>query len=95
MIFKISDFSILAIFDKSRKGLSLPLLMSYMTSFNKKLEEDFSILIEDVYGSKEGLAKILDLGIEMLFYLEEDTFEKREVQQVVSALRGIAQVLRQ
>lgn len=66
-----------------------------MTSFNKKLEEDFSILIQDVYGSKEALAQILDLAIEMLFYLEEDTFEKREVQQVVSALRGIAQELRE
>ena len=95
MIFSISDFSILAIFDKSRKGLSLSLLMSYMTSLNKKGKEDFSILIDDVYGSQEVLAKILDLGIEMLFYLEEDTFERKEVQQVVSALRGIAHLLRQ
>lgn len=62
---------------------------------NKAQEEYINAFIEDRYGSKEGLAKILDLGIEMLFYLEEDTFEKREVQQVVSALRGISHMLRQ
>lgn len=62
---------------------------------HKAQEEYVNDFIEDRYGSQEGLAKILDLGIEMLFYLEEDTFEKREVQQVVSALRGIAQLLRQ
>ncbi|GLU43878.1 hypothetical protein [Allomuricauda sp. NBRC 101325] len=50
--------------------------------------------IEDTYGTPEELAKVLDLGVEMLFYLEEDTFDKREVQQVVSALRGIVVVLR-
>ncbi|WP_250149207.1 hypothetical protein [Flagellimonas sp. 389] len=51
-------------------------------------------LIVDSYGSPEELAKILDLGIEMLFYLEADTFERREVQHVVSALRDISIVLR-
>ena len=95
MIFKISVFSILAIFDKSRKGLSLPLSMPYMTSSDKRFKKDFFILIEDVYGSKERLAKIIDLGIEMLFYLEEDSFERRDVQNVVSALRGISNMLRQ
>ncbi|UII74460.1 hypothetical protein LV716_09290 [Flagellimonas sp. HMM57] len=52
-------------------------------------------LILDAYGTPEELAKILDLGIEMLFYLEADTFERREVQHVVSALREISTILRQ
>jgi len=50
--------------------------------------------IEDWYGSPEALAKVLDLALEMLFYLEEDTFDRKEVQQVVAALRGIAVGLR-
>lgn len=50
--------------------------------------------IEDWYGSPEELAKVLDLALEMLFYLEEDTFDRKEVQQVVAALRGIVVGLR-
>lgn len=50
--------------------------------------------IEDTYGTQEELAKVLNLGVEMLFYLEEDTFDRREVQQVVAALRGITNGLR-
>lgn len=57
--------------------------------------EHLSELIKDSYGSSEKLAEHLDLGIEMLFYLEEDTFERREVQSVVSALRTIIRTLRQ
>lgn len=57
-------------------------------------EEVLKNWIEDTYGSPEKLAQVLDFGIEMLFYLEEDTFEKREVQDVVSALRGIVVILR-
>ncbi len=45
--------------------------------------------IEDTYGTPEELVKVLALGIEMLFYLEEDTFDRKEVQQVVAALRGL------
>ena len=62
---------------------------------NKELKEGFLSLVVDRYGSLQELAKILDLGIEMLFYLEEDTFDKREVQSVVSALRGIIKALRE
>lgn len=51
-------------------------------------------LIVDSYGSPEELAKILDLGVEMLFYLEEDTFHRRDVQSVVSALRAVIGVMR-
>lgn len=62
---------------------------------NKQPSDDLTKLIDESYGSPEVLSNILDLGIEMLFYLEEDTFEPREVQSVVSAIRGIAGVLRE
>ena len=61
----------------------------------KKQQEQLSKLIEEGYGSSEALAKYLDLGIEMLFYLEEDTFDQKEIQSVVSAIRGIICALRQ
>jgi len=57
-------------------------------------EENLLNWIEDGYGSPKELAKVLDLGLEMLFYLEEDTFDRKEVQQVVTALRGIVVGLR-
>jgi len=50
--------------------------------------------IEDWYGCPEELAKVLDLAVEMLFYLEEDTFDRKEVQQVVAALRGLVVIYR-
>jgi hypothetical protein len=56
--------------------------------------EVFINWIEDTYGSPEELAKILDYGIEMLFYVEEGSFEQKEVQEVVAALRGIVVGLR-
>ena len=52
-------------------------------------EHNFWQWIEDGYGTPEEFAKILDLGIEMLFYLEEGVFSQREVQSVVEAIRGI------
>lgn len=67
----------------------------YGQMLKKKQKEYLSELIDDTYGSPEELAKHLDLGIEMLFYLEEDTFDRREVHSVVSAIRGIIDVLRQ
>ena len=56
--------------------------------------DGFTRWIDDTYGSPEELAKVLDLALEMLFYLEEDTFDRKEVQQVVAALRGIVVGLR-
>ena len=50
--------------------------------------------ITDTYGTPEALAHYLDLAVEMLFYLEKDAFEQIEVQDVVTALRGIRRVLR-
>jgi len=60
----------------------------------KNQNEYFTEFIHDTYGSPEELVKILDLGIEMLFYIEVDTFAREEVQQVVSSIRGIIEVLR-
>ncbi len=51
-------------------------------------------LIEESYGSSEALARQLDLAVELLFYVEEDTFSRREIQNVVAAIRGIVGVLR-
>lgn len=62
-----------------------------MSSLEKKLNE----LIEESYGTPEVLAQQLDLAVEMLFYLEEDVFTKREVQNVVASLRGLVGVLRE
>ena len=56
--------------------------------------QEVSEWINETYGSSETLADYLDKGIEMLFYLEEDTFERKEIQDVVAALRGIVMTLR-
>ncbi|WP_136465018.1 hypothetical protein [Flagellimonas onchidii] len=59
-----------------------------------KHDEVLKNWIEEGYGTPDEFAKILDQGIEMLFYLEDDVFTKREVQSVVTAMRGIASILR-
>lgn len=53
-----------------------------------------SYFITERYGSPKEFAKVLDLNLEMLFYIEEEVFTPREVQGVVSALRGIVVALR-
>ncbi|MEZ4809618.1 MAG: hypothetical protein R2819_04600 [Allomuricauda sp.] len=49
--------------------------------------------ITDTYGSPETLAHYMDLAMEMLFYVEENTFTRVELQDVVAALRGMRRVL--
>ena len=61
----------------------------------KEQQEFLSELIDDLYGSPEELAKYLDLSIEMLFYIEEDSFDRKEIQKVVCAIRGITTALRE
>lgn len=51
-------------------------------------------LIFDAYGTPEALAEHLDLAMEMLFYVEEDTFSRDELQEVATAIRGVVRVLR-
>lgn len=57
-------------------------------------EQDFLERLQDSYGSTQELAKILDMGVEMLFYLEENTFHRQDVQNVVAALRAVITALR-
>lgn len=56
--------------------------------------DELSQLISDTYGTSEALAEHLDLAVEMLFYVEEDTFSREELQEVATALRGVVRVLR-
>lgn len=51
-------------------------------------------LIQNTYGNPETLAEQLNLALEMLFYLEDNTFEKQKLQNVVAALRDFVKVLR-
>lgn len=53
-----------------------------------------SDFIEDAYGTPEAFAQRLDLAVEMLFYVEEDTFSRIELQEVATAIRKITIVLR-
>lgn len=62
-----------------------------LTKPQKKLLSHF---ITERYGSPQEFAKVLDLNLEMLFYIEEEVFTPREVQSVVSALRGTIVALR-
>jgi len=55
---------------------------------------ELSRLISDTYGTPETLANWLDLGVEMLFYVEEDTFSRDELQEVATTIRGVVRVLR-
>ena len=67
--------------------------MKISKSFNHP--SNLNELIKEAYGTQEQLAEVLNLGIEMLFYLEEDTFERKDVQHVASAMRIVCEVLRQ
>ncbi len=49
--------------------------------------------ITDTFGTPEVLAHYLDLAVEMLFYVEPHTFEQRELQDVVTVLRGMKKLL--
>nr|WP_299000579.1 hypothetical protein [uncultured Allomuricauda sp.] len=60
----------------------------------KKQLDNLTHLIEDTYGTPETLARQLDLTVEMLFYLEDNPFTKREVQNVVAAPRDLVGVFR-
>ncbi|MEE1962284.1 hypothetical protein V1387_06285 [Allomuricauda taeanensis] len=57
-----------------------------------KSERIFLDLFEDAYGSPTELADVLDLGLEMLFYVEEGAFTQREIQNAATALRKISRV---
>ncbi|WP_318343689.1 hypothetical protein [Flagellimonas baculiformis] len=50
--------------------------------------------ITDTYGTFGELAHYLDLAVEMLFYVEQDLFGQRELQEVITVLYGLRRVLR-
>jgi len=57
-------------------------------------ERKFLDLFKDAYASPTELAEVLDMGIEMLFYVEEESFSRKEIQDVAAALREVGKVLR-
>ncbi len=57
--------------------------------------ENLAELIKEGYGTPDKIANVLDLGVEMLFYVEEGAFSQREIQHVVTAIRDIVGVLRE
>lgn len=65
-----------------------------MTSLTKKQEIDFSKLVDDCSLSPDEFVKYLDLGVEMLFYIEEDTFDRKDIQNAVFAIKRIIDNLR-
>jgi glutathione S-transferase len=56
---------------------------------------DINDVIEDAYGSKAGLAQILESGLELLLFIESDTFQQRDIQNVATAIRIASEFLRQ
>ncbi|WP_190811216.1 hypothetical protein [Flagellimonas sp. S3867] len=56
--------------------------------------ENLEELIKEGYGNPAEMANVLDLGVEMLFYIEEGAFSQREIQHVVTAIREIVGILR-
>ena len=68
--------------------------MNPSTMLPREQKQPFYLLLEERYGL-EGVVETLGLALEMLFYLEEDTFSRREVQSVVCVLRDISTGLRQ
>ena len=57
-------------------------------------KHNFLEQVQDSYGSTQELANVLDIGVEMLFYLEENAFHKQDLQNVVTALRAVTTALR-
>lgn len=61
---------------------------------SKKQQETLSEYIGRDYASVEEFVKQLDLGIEMLFYIEEDVFDIEDIQSVVFTMRLIIRAIR-
>jgi hypothetical protein len=55
---------------------------------------ELSNFVEDTYGTPETLANWLNLAVEMLFYVEEDTFSRVEFQEVATAIKNVIRALR-
>lgn len=51
--------------------------------------KELNAWITDTFGTPAVLAEYLDLAVEMLFYVEQGSFEQQELQDVVTVLKGI------
>ena len=71
------------------------LYLTQIVNMSNEKQEDFLEQVQDSYGSTQELANTLDFGVEMLFYLEENTFHRQDVQNVVTALRTVIKALRE
>ena len=71
------------------------LCLTQIVNMSNEKQEDFLEQVQDSYGSTQELANTLDFGVEMLFYLEENTFHRQDVQNVVTALRTVIKALRE
>ncbi|GAA3642272.1 hypothetical protein [Flavivirga jejuensis] len=61
---------------------------------NKEKQDFLSELIDSSCISSEELAECLDMGIEMLFFIEEDTFDRKDIQNVIFVIRRVINALR-
>ncbi|TYA71400.1 hypothetical protein [Seonamhaeicola marinus] len=61
---------------------------------NKEKLECLSELVDTSCISSEEFVECLDKGIEMLFYIEENTFDRKEIQNVVFAIRSVIKALK-
>jgi len=60
---------------------------------NESQITELNAWIKDCCGTPEVLGHYLDLAVEMLFYVEQDSFEQQELQDVVTVLRGLKKIL--
>ncbi|WP_127018808.1 hypothetical protein [Flagellimonas beolgyonensis] len=60
---------------------------------NESQITEFNAWIKDCCGTPEVLGHYLDLAVEMLFYVEQGTFEQQELQDVVTVLIEIKRIL--
>ena len=70
------------------------LFQNHQVQLNMPKEKELLDFIKDQYGTPETLANWVDLAVEMLFYVEEDTFSRVELQEVATALKSVVRVLR-
>ncbi len=69
-------------------------IVIYNQMLNKEKQEHLSELIDSGCISSEELTECLDMGVEMLFFIEEDTFDRKDIQNVVFAIRKVINALR-
>lgn len=60
---------------------------------NESQNTELNAWIKDCCGTPEVLGHYLDLAVEMLFYVELGSFEQQELQDVVTMLRDLKQLL--